>query len=206
MEFLHRRGVRGYVTFNTSSSPSELADAADCLRAIIAAGVDAAIVAGYRHAAGSSAPLAGFSHPLLDADDDHQRRRRGLCPILSSAQLLVVLGSRELPSPTLPRSTPPSPPPKCNCCLRSLSMARSVSLTPASASRANRSVAGPPTAASVPKPAVCPADLISDGKQVPLGDRRYLLSPGKDLSSGLDVLLRPRARRRVALAQDREAA
>src|ERR1035437_6347091 len=44
MQFLHRRGVRGYVTFNTLIFPSELADAGDCLRAIIAAGVEAAIV------------------------------------------------------------------------------------------------------------------------------------------------------------------
>ena len=44
MEFLHRRGVRGYVTFNTLVFQNELADAENYLRAIIAAGVDAAIV------------------------------------------------------------------------------------------------------------------------------------------------------------------
>src|SRR5258708_36100000 len=44
MEFLHRRGVRGYVTFNTLVFSNELHDAEDYLRAIIAAGVDAAIV------------------------------------------------------------------------------------------------------------------------------------------------------------------
>src|SRR5579859_3949759 len=44
MEFLHRRGVRGYVTFNTLVFQNELADAEKYLRAIIAAGVDAAIV------------------------------------------------------------------------------------------------------------------------------------------------------------------
>src|SRR5690606_20109298 len=44
MAFLHRRGVRGYVTFNTLVFTRELADAADYLRTIIAAGVDAAIV------------------------------------------------------------------------------------------------------------------------------------------------------------------
>ena len=44
MEFLHRRGVKGYVTFNTLVFTDELADAADYLRSIIAAGVDAAIV------------------------------------------------------------------------------------------------------------------------------------------------------------------
>ena len=44
MEFLHRRGVRVYVTFNTLVFADELAAAEDSLRAIIAAGVDAAIV------------------------------------------------------------------------------------------------------------------------------------------------------------------
>src|SRR6187431_3744233 len=44
MEFLHRRGVKGYVTFNTLVFQDELADAESYLRAIVAAGVDAAIV------------------------------------------------------------------------------------------------------------------------------------------------------------------
>src|SRR5947209_18078842 len=44
MEFLHKRGVRGYVTFNTLVFPNELESARDYLRTIIAAGVDAAIV------------------------------------------------------------------------------------------------------------------------------------------------------------------
>src|SRR5882757_7397003 len=44
MEFLHRRGVKGYVTFNTLVFQNELPDAENYLRAIISAGVDAAIV------------------------------------------------------------------------------------------------------------------------------------------------------------------
>src|SRR5579872_3803793 len=44
MEFLHRRGVKGYVTFNTLVFENELADAQQYARAIIAAGVDAAII------------------------------------------------------------------------------------------------------------------------------------------------------------------
>src|ERR671910_765225 len=40
MEFLHRRGVKGYVTFNTLVFTNELADAKEYLRGIIAAGVD----------------------------------------------------------------------------------------------------------------------------------------------------------------------
>ena len=44
MEFLHLRGVRGYVTFNTLVFPAELPQAEHYLRSIIASGVDAAIV------------------------------------------------------------------------------------------------------------------------------------------------------------------
>src|SRR5271170_1214014 len=44
MEFLHRRGVKGYVTFNTLVFANEMAEAEQYIRAIIAAGVDAAIV------------------------------------------------------------------------------------------------------------------------------------------------------------------
>ena len=44
MEFLHRRGVKGYVTFNTLVFENELTDAENYLRSILAAGVDAAIV------------------------------------------------------------------------------------------------------------------------------------------------------------------
>src|SRR5213594_3369376 len=42
MEFLHRRGVKGYVTFNTLIFQDEVADAEQYLRAIVVAGVDAA--------------------------------------------------------------------------------------------------------------------------------------------------------------------
>src|SRR5436190_5323246 len=44
MEFLHRRGVKGYVTFNTLVFQNEMSQAEQALRTIITAGVDAAIV------------------------------------------------------------------------------------------------------------------------------------------------------------------
>src|ERR1700682_4390467 len=44
METLHRRGVRGYLTYNSLIFDSELADAARGLAAIAEAGVDAIIV------------------------------------------------------------------------------------------------------------------------------------------------------------------
>jgi putative protease len=44
MIFLHRRGVKGYVTFNTLIFPNEVAEAEQYVRSLITAGVDAAIV------------------------------------------------------------------------------------------------------------------------------------------------------------------
>src|SRR5579859_6952469 len=44
MDYLHRRGVKGYVTFNTLVFENEMAEAEEYVRSIIAAGVDAAIV------------------------------------------------------------------------------------------------------------------------------------------------------------------
>src|SRR6516162_11404778 len=44
MEFLHHRGVRGFVTLNTLVFENEFADAEKYLRTMMAAGVDAVIV------------------------------------------------------------------------------------------------------------------------------------------------------------------
>src|ERR1017187_10811378 len=40
MEFLHRRGVKGYITFNILTFTNELADAENFARSIIASGAD----------------------------------------------------------------------------------------------------------------------------------------------------------------------
>ncbi|MEN9238624.1 MAG: peptidase U32 family protein, partial [Thermostichus sp. DG_1_6_bins_120] len=44
MAWLHQRGVKGYVTFNTLVFPAELSQAEHFIRAMVTAGVDAAIV------------------------------------------------------------------------------------------------------------------------------------------------------------------
>src|SRR5207249_6287566 len=44
MEFLHRRGVKGYVAFNTLVFENEMAEAEQYVRTMLAAGADAAIV------------------------------------------------------------------------------------------------------------------------------------------------------------------
>ncbi len=183
MEFLHRRGVKGYVTFNTLIFPSELADAADCLRAIIAAGVDAAIVQDI-----------GICRLIRSISPDF--------PIHCSTQMTItsaagVAFARDLGAQlvVLARENSLADIAKINaaqaaaevqlplevfvhgalCVAYSGQCLTSESLGGRSANRGECAQA-----------CRLPYDLISDGKQVPLGDRRYLLSP-QDLS-GLDVL------------------
>jgi len=58
MEFLHRRGVKGYVTFNTLVFSNELAEATEHLRSIIAAGSGRGHRSGRRHLPIDSRSLA----------------------------------------------------------------------------------------------------------------------------------------------------
>ena len=73
MDFLHRRGVNGYITLNTLVFENELADAEKYLRTMIAAGVDAVIVQDVGHLPPDPRTVAGFSDSRLDADDHHER-------------------------------------------------------------------------------------------------------------------------------------
>ena len=74
MAFLHRRGVRGYVTFNTLVFTNELAEA----RGLPARDHRRRRRRGHRagcgHLPADPGAVAGFPDPLLDADDDHERR------------------------------------------------------------------------------------------------------------------------------------
>ncbi len=183
MEFLHRRGVRGYVTFNTLIFTAELAEAEDYLRTIIAAGVDAAIV----QDVGACRLIRALSPDF---------------PIHCSTQMTVTSGAgvafaRELGAQlvVLARENSLEDIAKINaaqaaaevqlplevfvhgalCVAYSGQCLTSESLGGRSANRGECAQA-----------CRLPYDLIADGHQVPLGDRRYLLSP-QDLS-GLEVL------------------
>jgi putative protease len=183
MEFLHRRGVRGYVTFNTLVFANELADAADYLKAIIASGVDAAIVQD-----------VGVCRLIRQISPDF--------PIHCSTQMTITSGAgvefaRTLGAQlvVLARENSLADIEKINaaqagakvqlplevfvhgalCVAYSGQCLTSESLGGRSANRGECAQA-----------CRLPYDLISDGQQVPLGDRRYLLSP-QDLS-GLEVL------------------
>ena len=201
VEFLHGRGVKGYVTFNTLVFANELADAEEYLRTIIAAGVDAAIVQDI-----------GICRLIRKLSPDF--------PIHASTQMTITSAvgvefAREL---------------GCNlvvlareCSLKEIETIQAAPATP------DRAGDGQPTTANSSRithhaalplevfvhGALCvaysgqcltsealggrsanrgecaqacrmPYELVSDGRTVPLGDRRYLLSP-QDLA-GLEVL------------------
>ncbi|HEY5041956.1 MAG TPA: DUF3656 domain-containing protein [Verrucomicrobiae bacterium] len=189
MEFLHRRGVKGYVTFNTLVFENELADAENYLRAIIAAGVDAAIVqdvgicklirelspdfpihastqmtitsaAGIEFARNLGCNLAVLARECSIAEIEKIRAA-------DEAALSLVTGRSSLPLEVFVHGA--------LCVAYSGQCLTSESLGGRSANRGECAQA-----------CRMPYDLISDGQPVPLGDKRYLLSP-QDLS-GLEVL------------------
>ena len=183
LEFLHRRGVRGYATFNTLVFPSELAEAEDCLRAIIAAGVDAAIVQDIGICRLIRALSPDF--PIHSSTQMTITSAAGVAFARELGAQLVVL-ARENSLADIARINAAQSAAEVQlplevfvhgalCVAYSGQCLTSESLGGRSANRGECAQA-----------CRLPYDLISDGQQVPLGDRRYLLSP-QDLS-GLDVL------------------
>ena len=191
MEFLHRRGVKGYVTFNTLVFENELADAEKYLRAIIAAGVDAAIVQD-----------VGICRLIRRLSPDFPIHVSTQMTVTSAAGVefardlgcnLVVL-ARECSIKEIGQIANGGPEGDNSkletrnsklplevfvhgalCVAYSGQCLTSESLGGRSANRGECAQA-----------CRMPYDLISDGQQVPLGDKRYLLSP-QDLA-GLEVL------------------
>ena len=204
MEFLHRRGVKGYVTFNTLVFENELADAAEHLRAIIAAGVDATIVQdvgicrlirelspdfpihGSTQMTVTSAAGVEFARDLgcnlvvlarecsikeIEKIQDAQSRAGSPRPAEAA-----VGTSGAAPGMTRPTSLPLEVFVHGALCVAySGQCLTSESLGGRSANRGECAQA-----------CRMPYELVSDGQTVPLGDKRYLLSP-QDLS-GLEVL------------------
>jgi putative protease len=183
MAFLHSRGVRGYVTFNTLVFADELAAAAEYLRAIIAAGVDAAIVQD-----------VGICRLIRSISPDFPIHTSTQMTVTSSAGVdfarelganLVVLARenslKEIAAIRDAQKNAAVPLPLetfvhgALCVAYSGQCLTSESLGGRSANRGECAQA-----------CRMPYELISDGAKVDLGDRRYLLSP-QDLS-GLEVL------------------
>jgi putative protease len=203
MEFLHRRGVRGYATLNTLVFENELADAEKYLRTMISAGVDAVIVQD-----------AGICRLIRKLSPDFPIHASTQMTITSAAGVdfarelgcsLVVLARecsiKEIEKIQTPQGGAGSPLPAAElpandgaqgtarptqlplevfihgalCIAYSGQCLTSEALGGRSANRGECAQA-----------CRMPYDLVSDGKLVPLGDRKYLLSP-QDLA-GLEVL------------------
>ena len=182
MEFLHRRGVKGYVTFNTLIFANEMTGAEQYFRAIIAAGVDAAIVqdVGICRLIRKLSPdfpiHASTQMTITSAAGVEFARELGCelvvlareCSIKEIEKIQAASGAGQaLPLEVFVHGA--------LCVAYSGQCLTSEALGGRSANRGECAQA-----------CRMPYDLISDGKQVPLGDRRYLLSP-QDLS-GMEVL------------------
>ena len=191
MRFLHRRGVRGYVTFNTLVFSNELADAADYIRTLVTAGVDAAIVqdVGICRMIRSLSPdfpiHVSTQMTVTSAAGVHFARELGAqLVVLARENSIAEIGKLQatLASTTAPDGSPaPTQLPLevfvhgALCVAYSGQCLTSESLGGRSANRGECAQA-----------CRMPYDLVADGQPVDLGGRRYLLSP-QDLS-GLDVL------------------
>jgi len=189
MEFLHRRGVKGYVTFNTLVFENELADAENYLRSIIAAGVDAAIVQDVGicrviRALSPDFPIHASTQMTISSAAGIEFARNLGCNLavlarecsIAEIEKMNAVG-QAVPSPAARPATLPLEVfvHGALCVAYSGQCLTSESLGGRSANRGECAQA-----------CRMPYDLISDGRQVPLGDKRYLLSP-QDLS-GLEVL------------------
>jgi putative protease len=189
MQFLHHRGVRGYVTFNTLVFTAELPDAESYLRTIIAAGVDAAIVqdVGICRLIRALSPdfpihtstqLTVTSAAGVDFARDLGANLVVLARENSIAEIDKIQSAQHSASPPSDSQLPLPLEVFVHgalCVAYSGQCLTSESLGGRSANRGECAQA-----------CRLPYDLISDGQKVDLGDRRYLLSP-QDLA-GLDVL------------------
>jgi putative protease len=184
MDFLHRRGVRGYVTFNTLVFADELGSAAGYLRSIIAAGVDAAIVQDVGvcrliRRLSPDFPIHGSTQMTVTSPAGVDLARDLGCNLVVLARENSIReieaiqaaqrasGRASLPLEVFVHGA--------LCVAYSGQCLTSESLGGRSANRGECAQA-----------CRMPYELVSDGRVVELGERRYLLSP-QDLA-GLDVL------------------
>jgi U32 family peptidase len=183
MAFLHRRGVKGYVTFNTLIFPSELKEAEQYLQTMMAAGVDAAIVQDVgicrliRHLSPDFPIHASTQMTVTSAAGVKFVRDLGCqlvvlareCSLKEIHKIKAQLGEQNL---SLPLEVFVH---GALCVAYSGQCLTSESLGGRSANRGECAQA-----------CRMPYDLIVDRERLDLGDRNYLLSP-QDLA-GLEVL------------------
>lgn len=183
MTFLHRRGVKGYITLNTLVFPAELREAEQYLKTMITAGVDAVIVQDIglcrliRHLSPDFPIHASTQMTVTSVAGVEFAQGLGCqlvvlareCSIKDIHKIQAQLQERHL---ALPLEVFVH---GALCVAYSGQCLTSEALGGRSANRGECAQACRMT-----------YDLVADGKPVDLGDRKYLLSP-QDLS-GLDVL------------------
>ncbi|MBN4000614.1 U32 family peptidase [Nostoc sp. LPT] len=183
MTFLHRRGVKGYVTVNTLIFPKELAEAQQYLGTIIAAGVDAVIVQDIgicrliRHLSPDFPIHASTQMTITSAAGVEFAKSLGCqlvvlareCSLqeINKIQQQIAQQKTSLPLEVFVHGA--------LCVAYSGQCLTSEALGGRSANRGECAQA-----------CRMPYDLIADGEVVNLKERKYLLSP-QDLA-GLDVL------------------
>ncbi|HXR49193.1 MAG TPA: DUF3656 domain-containing protein [Candidatus Limnocylindrales bacterium] len=189
MEFLHRRGVRGYVTLNTLVFEDELADAEKYLRTMISAGVDAVIVQDVGicrliRRLSPDFPIHASTQMTVTSAAGMEFARELGCHLVvlarecSIAEIEKIRAADEaISSPVTRHSSLPLEVfvHGALCVAYSGQCLTSEALGGRSANRGECAQA-----------CRMPYELISDNQSVPLGNRKYLLSP-QDLA-GLEVL------------------
>ncbi len=189
MEFLHRRGVRGYVTLNTLVFENELADAEKYLRTMIAAGVDAVIVQDVGicrliRRLSPDFPIHASTQMTITSTAGMEFARALGCNLVVLARECSIAEINKIRAADEAISSPVTRHPSLPlevfvhgalCIAYSGQCLTSEALGGRSANRGECAQA-----------CRMPYELISDNQLVPLGDRKYLLSP-QDLA-GLEVL------------------
>lgn len=183
MQYLHLRGVKGYVTLNTLIFPQELTQAEQYLRTIIAAGVDAVIVQDIgicrliRHLS-PDFPIHASTQMTITSTAGVEFAKSLGCELVVLARECSIKEIEKIQKQLQEKQT--SLPLEvfvhgALCVAYSGQCLTSEALGGRSANRGECAQA-----------CRMPYELIADGKLVDLGDRKYLLSP-QDLA-GLDVL------------------
>ncbi|MGE3311381.1 MAG: DUF3656 domain-containing protein [Limisphaerales bacterium] len=183
MRWLHSRGVRGYVTFNTLVFTRELPEAAGFLRTLIAAGVDAAIVQDVGicrliRRLSPDFPIHASTQMTVTSPAGVSFARRLGCQVVVLARENSIPEIARIRDSLQEEADEPSLEVFVHgalCVAYSGQCLTSEALGGRSANRGECAQA-----------CRMPYDLIVDGAARDLGDRRYLLSP-QDLA-GLDVL------------------
>jgi len=183
MSFLHRRGARGYVTFNTLVFQNEILEAEQYLRSIIAAGVDAAIVQDVGicrliRQLSPDFPIHASTQMTVTSPGGAQFVRELGCQLAvlarenSLKEITAIQESQRNLAAPLPLEVFVH---GALCVAYSGQCLTSEALGGRSANRGECAQA-----------CRMPYELVCDGKDVPMNERRYLLSP-QDLA-GLEIL------------------